>query len=183
MTQYLYLIKCQSFYKIGVANDVESRLAQLSTGNPFPLEVKVVYAFQNAAPVETVLHQKFSDKRRRGEWFELNYQDTKDMHQICLLLGGGAFEYTGQEATDEAIEEAEQVDVSLEDVRTEMRMSNGEPRGVVLFARGKERKQVAYIGKTHEDFDKYLERYKQEHPNSRIDSLRSNGNAESEPTK
>jgi hypothetical protein len=45
--QYVYLIKCQQFYKIGVANDVESRLAQLSTGNPFPLEVKVIYDNKN----------------------------------------------------------------------------------------------------------------------------------------
>ena len=60
--QYLYLIKCQQYYKIGVANDVESRLAQLSTGNPFPLEVEIVYLFDNAEVVERALHQKFKVK-------------------------------------------------------------------------------------------------------------------------
>lgn len=50
--QYLYLIKCQQYYKIGVASDVESRLAQLSTDNPFPLKVEIVYKFDNADIVE-----------------------------------------------------------------------------------------------------------------------------------
>ena len=35
--QYLYIIKCNEFHKIGIANDVEARLAQLSTGNPYQL--------------------------------------------------------------------------------------------------------------------------------------------------
>jgi hypothetical protein len=86
--QHLYLIKCQQFYKIGIANDVESRLAQLSTGNPFELEVLAVYGFANAEPVERAIHQRFSNNRKRGEWFELSQSEVVVFNSICLLLGG-----------------------------------------------------------------------------------------------
>lgn len=107
--QYLYLIKCQQYFKIGVANDVESRLAQLSTGNPFLLEVEIVYEFDNAEIVERVIHQKLKNKRVRGEWFELSYDDTTELHKLCLMLGGSAFEYAGENPNEDAIEEAEEI--------------------------------------------------------------------------
>lgn len=110
--QYLYLIKCQQFYKIGIANDVENRLAQLSTGNPYPLVVEIIYEFENAEAVERVLHMRYKEKRERGEWFTLSYDDKKDIHTICLMLGGSAFEYRGKRITNEIIEETEEIQES-----------------------------------------------------------------------
>lgn len=107
--QYLYIIKCQEFHKIGVANDVESRLAQLSTGNPYPLEVQTIYEFENAEPVERAIHQRYKSARQRGEWFTLGYDDLKNIHNICLSLGGSAYEYSGEQATNESIEEVEEI--------------------------------------------------------------------------
>ena len=106
--QYLYLIKCQQFYKIGIANDVQSRLAQLSTGNPFELEVLAVYGYENANAVEAAIHQRYSDVRQRGEWFGLDDHDVIDFEQICQLLGGikeGAKELPT--VAEDEIEEAE----------------------------------------------------------------------------
>ena len=107
--QNLYIIQCQEYYKIGVANDVESRLSQLSTGNPYPLKVLTVYEFDNAEFVERSLHQKYKLQRTRGEWFSLKYEDLVDIHKVCLMLGGSAYEYTGQEATEESIQEVEEL--------------------------------------------------------------------------
>ena len=86
--QILYLIECQDFYKIGVAYDFQRRLAELSTGNPFELNVAAVYAYDNAQVVEGALHQRFSSSRVRGEWFSLNEQDLQDFHVLCHGLGG-----------------------------------------------------------------------------------------------
>lgn len=86
--QYVYLIKCQQFHKIGVANDVESRLAQLSTGNPYPLAVIACYGFSNAEVVEKSLHQRFSKERERGEWFLLDENGVMNFKHICAVLGG-----------------------------------------------------------------------------------------------
>lgn len=171
--QYLYLIKCQQFHKIGIATDVEARLAQLSTGNPFPLEVVVVYKFDNAEIVERAIHQRYKNIRQRGEWFNLSYDDLKDIHNICHLLGGSAFEYRGQTATDDVIQEIEEIqensvfEYNPETMRTEVRMSNGEPRGVAILTRDTPKRALAYFGKTNSEFEKYLAIYKAEHPDGR----------------
>lgn len=108
--QYLYLLKCQQFYKIGIANDVQSRLTQLSTGNPFDLDVLAVYGFSNASPVETAIHQRYSGVRQRGEWFSLDEHDLLDIEQICILLGGEKAYIGGlQEIKDVELEEVEEL--------------------------------------------------------------------------
>ena len=106
--QYIYLIKCQQYYKIGIANDVQSRLAQLSTGNPFELEVLAVYGFKNANAVEVAIHQRYSGSRKRGEWFFLDDHDLVDFEQICQLLGGEK-EIANALPTDEDIQTAEEI--------------------------------------------------------------------------
>jgi hypothetical protein len=152
---------------------VESRLAQLSTGNPFPLVVEVIYRFDNAEIIERAIHQKYKDKRERGEWFSLSYDDTVELHKLCLMLGGAAFDY-GEQVSEEAIEEAEKIqennvfEYSSEDMRTELRMHDGDVRGVVVILRGKNREVVAYFGKTNAEFDKYMSIYKTEHPDSAV---------------
>ncbi len=56
--QYIYLLESSGYYKIGIANDVAARISQLQTGNPNQINLVVCYGFENAAPVEGVLHQK-----------------------------------------------------------------------------------------------------------------------------
>lgn len=108
MTQYLYLIQCQQFYKIGIANDVESRLAQLSTGNPFELKVLAVYGFANAEIVERAIHQRFANSRARGEWFLLrDPEDVREYLLACQVLGGVPINELPTVADEEEIEEAE----------------------------------------------------------------------------
>jgi hypothetical protein len=92
--QYLYLIECRSHsqienrYKIGITSDISRRLAQLSTGNPFPLQLHFSYEFENAEIVEKCIHQKFSKERESGEWFKLNVDQIAEVEDICRALGG-----------------------------------------------------------------------------------------------
>lgn len=102
---YVYLIECQQFYKIGIANDVESRIAQLSTGNPFPLKLIASYRFANAQAVETVLHQRFANSKKRAEWFDLGETAEHDFREICQLLGGDSYLHDKQ-PTEEQIQDA-----------------------------------------------------------------------------
>jgi hypothetical protein len=162
---FLYIIKCQDFHKIGVANDVESRLAQLSTGNPYPLEVQTIYEFENAEPVERAIHQRYKSVRQRGEWFTLGYDDLKNIHNICLSLGGSAYEYSGKQATDDSIEEAEEAgeySPTIEDVkrimndpnyRLEYRYGNIGLRGFAWRLRSGNKECPLYIGKSSPIFE------------------------------
>jgi hypothetical protein len=166
MSEYIYLINCNGVYKIGVATDVRSRFASLQTGNPYKLELVDCFQFPNAEFVERVLHQKYDHYRMLGEWFNLPNVLVGEFHQICEMLGGVRIS-NGNAVTQDEIEEAEEIDASLENVRTELRMANGSPLGVVLVTRSTPKKVVRYVGKRDKEFEKYLELYKQEHPNSK----------------
>lgn len=156
--QYLYLIKCQQFYKIGVANDVENRLAQLSTGNPFELEVLAVYGFANAQFVEAAVHQRFSWARVRGEWFELDDEQLSDFHKICDLLGGSRPTEVPTVANESEIEEAEVLAEPTEGAKWDYaamfadgwRMEKSTSKGVTgrywCWRKGSENKKYLYGG-------------------------------------
>lgn len=84
----LYIVKCQQFYKIGSTRDINSRMQQLATGNPFDITIEKLYSFKNSEIVERSLHQKFEKQRHRGEWFILDEDSFSDIDNICHLLGG-----------------------------------------------------------------------------------------------
>jgi hypothetical protein len=113
---YVYLIRNGSSFafKIGIAHDVESRLAQLQTGNPVDLALESSYEFPNADHVERVLHQKWASRRMRGEWFDLNVDDLEEFEQICTLLGGVPYVPNAEVSTDAQLDEAEEVQQAID---------------------------------------------------------------------
>ena len=171
MSQYLYLIKCQNFFKIGIANDVENRIAQLSTGNPFPLEIMASYEFENAAPVEAAIHQRYAGVRKRGEWFELDDHDLVDFEQICQLLGGCNYAiFSTPIVEDSEIEEAEEIQESAETeyfdmddprytVEKRIDPDNGNLRGFVWREKTFTRNAVKYIGRRNPRFQEALSKF------------------------
>ncbi len=62
-------------HKIGRANSAGRREYELSIQSPEP--VKLVHSISTDDPVgiEAYWHNRFKDKRRHGEWFELNAAD------------------------------------------------------------------------------------------------------------
>ena len=75
--RYLYLIKCNEYYKIGIAFDLDQRLSSLQGGNPYELEVVCAFKIKDARESEKLLHELFKDKRQLGEWFKLDYKDVE----------------------------------------------------------------------------------------------------------
>ncbi len=162
--QYLYLIKCQQFYKIGIANDVQSRLAQLSTGNPFKLDVLAVYGFDSAEIVERALHQKFSKQRIRGEWFEIGEEAEMNFRHICQVLGGEVQD-AHQRLSEEMIEEAEEASeyfptihdvkriIDNPDYRLEYRYGDKGLRGFTWRLRTGNKESPLYIGRRSPIFE------------------------------
>ncbi len=68
----IYILRCNDFYKIGITNNnVEGRIAQLQTGNPY--EIKLVKTYKVPSTTESSLHGilKNSGLHERGEWFHL----------------------------------------------------------------------------------------------------------------
>lgn len=71
---YLYLVQCGPFVKIGVAERIYQRLAQIRVGNPYDVELLKAVDVGNseaAYRLEAALHAKFLKHRKQGEWFKL----------------------------------------------------------------------------------------------------------------
>mgnify|MGYP006440862837 CR=1 FL=1 len=79
-SEYIYIAWEQgtSSYKIGRSCDPIKRIDQLNSGTKRPNEVELlrVISVYDSYKEEAYLHQKFSEYRIRGEWFNL--------HPLCL---------------------------------------------------------------------------------------------------
>lgn len=70
-SQTVYAIECGDgfAFKIGIAQNVETRLSILQTGSP--LKLKVVGIIRNGGTrLEHRIHRKFANIRLNGEWFK-----------------------------------------------------------------------------------------------------------------
>ena len=75
LSEYVYVIKCQDYYKIGKANNVDSRLRDLQVSNPYDLELIKTFEVDDGFRFEKFLHKTFKNKHSRGEWFKLSRED------------------------------------------------------------------------------------------------------------
>jgi hypothetical protein len=67
-------IDVTGFYKIGVTNNLYRRFNEL-TKMPFQIGLVCVLTFENVYMLEARLHDRFREKRIRGEWFNLTQED------------------------------------------------------------------------------------------------------------
>ena len=82
---FVYLIKCNEWYKIGKAKNVNSRLSGLQTGSPYLLELLHAIHCKDYSRAESYLHNVFADRRGLGEWFELTENDIEKIKAIKTL--------------------------------------------------------------------------------------------------
>jgi hypothetical protein len=72
---YVYLLKSGRHFKVGRSNAVGRRERELAI--QLPEEAKVIHSIKTDDPagIEADWHTRFSDRRKNGEWFELDAQD------------------------------------------------------------------------------------------------------------
>jgi len=164
----IYLILSEPYCKIGIANDVESRLATLQTGNPVELKILACFEFPNASIVEKVLHQKYEGLRIRGEWFRMSSAQVEEFKNLCLALGGIEKEYSIH-INDEQLEDAEEVSaftptmqdveriMQTENYRIEFRYNENGLRGIAWRKRDGTKECVLYVGKRNPIFSRVFD--------------------------
>jgi hypothetical protein len=108
LIENLYLIRCNGYFKIGIANDLQTRLEGRQTGNPYPLVVDACFGFPNAAVVEKALHQSFAGVRKIGECFASGEDDIQRFITICRLLSGVEMPFGSELVNIADIESAEE---------------------------------------------------------------------------
>ena len=77
LTGFVYLMKSGRHYKIGRTISVGSRQRQLAI--KIPVRPKTIHGIERDDPVgvEAYWHNRFSNKRGEGEWFDLSPEDVK----------------------------------------------------------------------------------------------------------
>jgi len=68
---YLYFVRCGSAIKIGIANNIKSRMASIATYTPQPPRLENCIRTDIAADLEVLLHGKLAQFNTNGEWFML----------------------------------------------------------------------------------------------------------------
>lgn len=74
---YVYLMKSGKHYKIGKTNSVDRR--QYEIGLQLPEGIKPIHSIETDDPsgIEAYWHNRFKDKRLKGEWFNLTASDVR----------------------------------------------------------------------------------------------------------
>ena len=89
MKTYIYLIEHvndynNSEYKIGFTrNNPIKRMRQLQTANSGTLKLEHSFQTEFGTKLETALHNLFSHKRKKNEWFELDLKDISYFIDAC----------------------------------------------------------------------------------------------------
>lgn len=79
---YVYILKSDNLFKIGRTRHPKSRLKTYRTENPHGIWEVIMQEVDDYKKVEVALLKKFSAKRKRGEWFNLNKKDIKEAKKI-----------------------------------------------------------------------------------------------------
>ncbi len=69
---FIYFIQCGSFVKIGIAENVHSRLRALKIAAPEPIKIINFFEDKNAGSVEKNFHRLLKKYHSNGEWFKLD---------------------------------------------------------------------------------------------------------------
>lgn len=79
--KFIYLIKSNNFYKIGVAKNLTDRLNNYKTHNPHELILIDFKISENYKMFERKISWKYRNKTHRGEWFLLSKSEVKSIQK------------------------------------------------------------------------------------------------------
>lgn len=80
--KFIYILKSQDNYKIGITKDIKKRIGDLQTGNPVKILFVCSTFSENAYDFESELHNHFDEFRLQGEWFQLPPDKLEELIEI-----------------------------------------------------------------------------------------------------
>lgn len=75
ITESVYVIASVFGWKIGISKKPFSRTKTIISGVPFDAKVVLIHWAKDMRQTEKLLHQKYSPRHIKGEWFDLNEND------------------------------------------------------------------------------------------------------------
>lgn len=76
---YVYLLGGNGYYKIGSSQYQRKRARQVGSHLPFETEIILTIPTDHRFNLENELQEKYSNKRVKGEWFELDQSDIQEI--------------------------------------------------------------------------------------------------------
>lgn len=80
---YLIAVRDTDLYKIGITKDIEKRLSQLQTSNPYEFYLMGFFVTEKCRKLESLLHQKLRLNRYKREWFKLAPENVRDISRFA----------------------------------------------------------------------------------------------------
>lgn len=89
----LYIFKLNQYYKIGVTNNWEKRLDNISRMTPY--KISKVLVVDNYQGLEKKLHTKYKDYCVHGEWFNLSEEQVNQLYTELVIFPSQELACTG----------------------------------------------------------------------------------------
>ena len=82
---YVYLLCDGEKFKIGVTKhkDINKRIKELQTGNPFEIWIRDYYKTNNPYKIEKMMHVRHASSNIKNEWFDLNVSQVINFKNEC----------------------------------------------------------------------------------------------------
>jgi hypothetical protein len=74
---YVYLMKSGNYYKLGRSTNVERRNYEIGIKLPEKFDIMHKIMTDDPVGIEAYWHNRFKDKRKQGEWFDLSSGEVK----------------------------------------------------------------------------------------------------------
>jgi T5orf172 domain len=82
----IYLVKCEHYYKIGIAANLNSHLNTMRNANPFDIELIDSVFTNDFKTIEFKLHNSFAAQLHRNEWFLLSKDDVEGIIELFQAI-------------------------------------------------------------------------------------------------
>ena len=87
VSHWIYVLKCNEFYKVGITKNIKSRLSTIKTDNPYEITVilkRSSNSLTRALRIEALAHRRLIGWSHWGEWFHIN--DDKGEEQLAKVI-------------------------------------------------------------------------------------------------
>lgn len=81
--EYIYVLKIDGLFKIGYTSSIEKRIKNYRVHTP-SIEVIFILESEMAFELEQILHNKFKDRNKTGEFFELTNDEVLTAISIAI---------------------------------------------------------------------------------------------------